>query len=181
MAAGTSKPRLVIDRVLCISDIERALRLLQTPGRRKNKALKQIFRLLREAAEQRLSIQFTWVPAHSGLQGNEMAHDLPHWSTILGRIPIDRKIHTPRTLEARPATSRVETSPASVPTCSTTSAATRQSVTRKPHKEAIQQIEIEQRRHYLPNFAQVTARLTVTFTKFDKRTMSSASVTNKKQ
>ena len=113
MAAGTSKPRLVIDRVLCVSDSERALRLLQTPGRRKNKALKQIFRLLREAAEQRLGIQFTWVPTHSGLQGNEMAHGLPHWSTNLGRIPIDRKIHTPRTLEARPTTSRVETSSAS--------------------------------------------------------------------
>jgi ribonuclease HI len=75
-----------------VTDSERALRLLHQPGKHKNEVLRQIFSLLVTAREQQLEIQFSWVPAHSGVVGNEIAHSLAHSATEIGRIPIDRKI-----------------------------------------------------------------------------------------
>jgi hypothetical protein len=75
-----------------MTDSQRALRILQTPGRHKNETLRQIYSLLETARQQQLKIQFSWVPAHSGILGNEMAHSLAHSATELGRIPVDKKV-----------------------------------------------------------------------------------------
>lgn len=74
-----------------MTDSERALRHLQRPGRHKNEILRQIHSLLETARQQQLKIQFSWVPDHSGILGNEMAHILAHSATELGRIPVDKK------------------------------------------------------------------------------------------
>jgi ribonuclease HI len=75
-----------------VTDSERALRILQRPGKRKNETLRRIFSLLQTAERQQLTIQFDWIPAHSGLLGNEIAHSLAHSATEIGRVPVDRKI-----------------------------------------------------------------------------------------
>ena len=75
-----------------VTDSERALRLLRQPGRHKTETLRQIFTLLQAARQQQLEVQFTWVPAHSGVQGNEIAHSFAHSATDTGHIPTDRKV-----------------------------------------------------------------------------------------
>jgi ribonuclease HI len=75
-----------------MTDSERALRLLQRPGKHKNETLRQTYSLLRIARQQQLEIQLNWVPAHSGLQGNETAHSLAYSATEMGRTTTNRKI-----------------------------------------------------------------------------------------
>lgn len=75
-----------------MTDSERALRILQRPGRHKTETLRQVYDLLEIAGQQQLRIQFSWVPSHSGILGNEIAHDLAHSATELGRVPANKKI-----------------------------------------------------------------------------------------
>lgn len=75
-----------------MTDSERVLHLLQQPGKHKNETLRQIFSLLRTAKQQQLDIQLNWVPAHSGVQGNEIAHSLAYSATEIGRTTTNRKI-----------------------------------------------------------------------------------------
>ncbi|KAF2454549.1 hypothetical protein BDY21DRAFT_258642, partial [Lineolata rhizophorae] len=67
--------------VLFLCDSKRALGLIRRPEWAKDLNLKHIFTKLDELTTAGTPVSFQWVPAHKGVQGNEIAHEAAQEAT----------------------------------------------------------------------------------------------------
>ncbi len=71
------------------TDSQRALRAIARPS--KLPSLRIIYRALRKIRSNGATACLHWVPAHSGIRGNELAHEASRTVSDIGRIPTDRR------------------------------------------------------------------------------------------